>query len=554
MLRAVDERKKFGAFYTPDSLSQLLCDWAIRSRSETVLEPSFGGCGLLRSSKFRLSKLGAKKPINQIFGWDIDPIAFQYLADMLESPVDLKNFIHGSFLSAETPPDWPERFDTVVANPPYIPYQSLDSATRKELQARVWPVPNIGGRASLWAYFILESLSKLKVSGRMAWILPGTVMNANYAKPILEYLPSVFSRSLALIVRDRIFLDEGTDEETVILLLDDYSPGGTSGTIHVCRSEKLADIPNEIVKWDLNQQRVFTPDFRQAHLSMNETVLKQFHKLSELPSAKTLGDIATVQIGLVTGANEFFILNNSSLAANGLGSTDCKPILSKFNQAPGLRFRRKDFLSMAALDARVYLIDATNANKSVPLQDYLNSFDKERIAKISTFKKRKIWSQPDDNKIPDAFFPVMHHTGPRIVLNDDQMTCTNTTHRLYFKDKVPSHQRRLVAISLLTSFSQLSAEMTGRTYGSGVLKHEPREAEKIKLLLPDIAKSTVNTWFKRIDLKLRSGIESEASALADELIFGALKMKDVQRTSRKLQATLQLVRDARRPSKRSQQH
>ena len=47
----VEDRRILGAYYTPERLSQLLTDWAIRHVDDTVLEPSFGGCGFLATAR-----------------------------------------------------------------------------------------------------------------------------------------------------------------------------------------------------------------------------------------------------------------------------------------------------------------------------------------------------------------------------------------------------------------------------------------------------------------------------------------------------------------------
>ena len=44
-VRPRDWRTTLGIFYTPGPLAETLVDWAITDRNQTVLEPSFGGCG-----------------------------------------------------------------------------------------------------------------------------------------------------------------------------------------------------------------------------------------------------------------------------------------------------------------------------------------------------------------------------------------------------------------------------------------------------------------------------------------------------------------------------
>ena len=137
----------------------------------------------------------------------------------------------------------------------------------------------------------------------------------------------------------------------------------------------------------------------------------------------------------------------------------------------------------------------------------------------------------------------MNQHGPKMVLNEANVTCTNTIYRAYFLDKNLSiFDKKLIAISLLTSFSQLSAEFTGRRYGSGVLKHEPSEMRKIKLLLPsNIDPTLIFEYFSKIDLALRNDNHNLATLLADEIIL--LELSDTEKLT--LQNELNSIRSRR---------
>jgi hypothetical protein len=266
-----------------------------------------------------------------------------------------------------------------------------------------------------------------------------------------------------------------------------------------------------------------------------------------LPDCKSLGDVASVQIGLVTGANEFFVLGNDGLEEANLLKEDCTPILAKFIAAPGVSFSLTDHFSFIAGGGRGYLVDSDGQCGNDRIQAYLETFPLERRTETSTFKKRKIWSKPDDGRVPDAFFPVMHHWGPRLVMNPYSFTNTNTIHRVYFREGVDNDAGKLIAISLLTSFSQLSAELVGRRYGSGVLKHEPREAEKIRVLLPKLSPAAIEKAFNALDKDLRAGNREGAMKRADKLVFAAAKVVDQKAVSMALSGALEHIRQNRRP-------
>lgn len=544
--RPLEDRRKIGAFYTPEPLSQILSDWAIQSSLDFVLEPSFGGCGFLQCAQDRLVELGCGEPRKHIYGCDIDPVAFDYLADVFHAPVDLSRFSQTDFLEVSPGGEWPDTFSVVLANPPYIPYQELGTERRQTLSSTKWLIEGVAGRASLWAYFLTHSLSFLAKDGRMAWVLPGAFLQADYAKPIRKYLAGAFSRVAAILIRERIFLDVGADEETIILLADGYQ-APASGHIELGQVETLDALRQLIKDWDGGNWVGKKSNIRPASLNLSPAESDVLVRLESLPDCKSLGDVASVQIGLVTGANEFFVLGNDGLKDAGLREEDCTPILAKFIAAPGVSFALTDHLSFLAGGGRGYLVNSDGQCGNGRIQAYLDTFPLKRRADTSTFKKRKIWSNPDDGRVPDAFFPVMHHWGPRLVLNPYAFTNTNTIHRVYFLDSVADASRKLIAISLLTSFSQLSAELVGRRYGSGVLKHEPREAEKIRFLLPKVGPTAIEKAFNAIDHDLRTGKRENAMKRADKLVYTAAKIADRDAVSTALSGALDHIRQNRRP-------
>ncbi len=221
----ISERKRLGAFYTPESLSCVLTDWAVRKATDKILEPSFGRCGFLAAARRRLQALGCRDPKRQIFGCDVDKSAFGFLADVLGPPVDAHNFRQEDFLDLKAGFHWSDLFNATVGNPPYIPYQAIREGRRIELaqRAAVMGVP-VGGRASLWAHFLIHAVSFVAPGGRMAWVLPGSFLQADYAVSVRDYLSRSFENVLCVLMHQRFFKEEGTEEETVILLARDKCP------------------------------------------------------------------------------------------------------------------------------------------------------------------------------------------------------------------------------------------------------------------------------------------------------------------------------------------
>ena len=245
------ERKRLGAFYTPESLSRVLTDWAVRSASDRVLEPSFGCCGFLAAAQRRLRVLGCKKPNTRIFGCDIDDKAFVFLDKVLGSQQGCNNFMKKDFLDLQPKHTWPMQFDAVIGNPPYIPYQSILESRRNNFTHH-WTNIGIalGKRASLWAYFVLHATSFMTRGGRMAWVLPGSFLQADYAIAVRDYIENIFERILCVRMKQRFFKHEGTEEETVIVFADNYTDASQSRKMYFSEAETIDALEKILSDWE----------------------------------------------------------------------------------------------------------------------------------------------------------------------------------------------------------------------------------------------------------------------------------------------------------------
>ncbi|MBS3668113.1 Eco57I restriction-modification methylase domain-containing protein [Vreelandella boliviensis] len=548
--RDIAEKRLLGAYYTPERLSDILSRWAIRSCHDQILEPSFGGCGFLKSATKILTELGSQDPRQSIYGCDIDTVAFQFLAEVFESPVDLHRFLKQDFLDINEPPNWPANFDVVIGNPPYIPFQKIESEKRSELNRRIVGAGKLGGRAGLWAYFVAHSISMLKEGGRMAWVLPGAYLHANYARELRNYLSQHFVKLACYVIHERLFLNEGTDEETIILLAEGHSlePHDVC-SVSFREAKTLTELESLIESWSKTTSSRNASYERPALLNLKGKARLSYETLASTAVCKTFGDMALVNIGVVTGANDFFVLNHDQLLEKGLKPSDCDPIVAKFKQISGLEYTDNDHDSALESGFKGYLVNGFGRENNENVFAYIDTFPTERRNTTATFKKRKVWYNTGDTKMPDAFFPVMHHSGPKLVLNTMGCNSTNTIHRVYFKDSINQSKKELLCISILSSFSQISAEIVGRRYGSGVLKHEPSEAKKIAVLMPEISTEAVKLAFLKIDTALRQDDFVEAMTIADSLLASALPTGKLRDCFGLLPEALEKIRKQRRPQR-----
>lgn len=550
--RSIETKKQLGAFYTPSEATKILCDWAIQSPADLILEPSFGGCGFIDASFEKLTSIGCKSPEGQVFGCDIDEVAFHHLSDIIGSTISENQFIYADFLKLRSSAFSGNRFDVIIGNPPYISNHNMS----EEQKIAAMEAIKAGGlsldkKASLWAYFVLHSLSFLKENARMAWILPASFLNADYSTNVKEILFSKFKNVLMISLGERLFLSEGADESTVILLCDKHHLNTFGGSINYSYASSLQELNNILMSWSSGLLASCDNSARPSLALIGNEASQYFNLIKNNRNTVRFGAFAKILIGIVTGANNFFVINKSTANKNNLQSSYLTPIFSKFNISSGVMLGDHDIDQAIARDKKCLLVDTTKVlSLDGELRDYLETFPADDILTNQTFKKRTIWHRPDDGRLPDAFLPYMIHAGPILVLNEAHITSTNTIHRVFFNSDISSLQIKLIAISMLSTFSQLSAEIEGRTYGSGVLKLEPKEASNILMHIPDgITENDANRTLELIDNFMKLGDLDKVQQAADSLMlrsFGDVYGPDIFNS---LSNTLQMARSRRRKSR-----
>ena len=314
-----EDRKRMGIYYTPSGAARILCEWAIRSGSDRVLEPSFGACGFLEAAADRLREAGADSPLDQLYGCDIDEAAFtKYLDPKLGRGVESGRYLHRDFLSVR-PDDFDGgAFDAVVGNPPYVSYHTMDEEQRAAAEKALADAGlQISPKASLWAYFLLASTMFVRPGGRVAWILPSSFLYAEYAALVRDHLGRCFGRCLVVQLGQRLFLSEGTEEATIVVLAEGFGATG-EGEVVLDFAETLADLERGVEAWARHESEAKAFDGRASALMLGDAAEGAMEAATGAGRIVSVGAVADVRIGIVTGANPFFVIDEATAERHGL--------------------------------------------------------------------------------------------------------------------------------------------------------------------------------------------------------------------------------------------
>lgn len=124
-----DLRKARGAFFTPEPLTRFITNWAVRSQTDRVMEPSAGDAAFLIEAVRRLTDLGAASPT--VAGVEIHEHSARVARDRITEAGGTPDIIHSDFFLVDPAPS----YDAVIGNPPYIRYQDFTGEARTRSRA-----------------------------------------------------------------------------------------------------------------------------------------------------------------------------------------------------------------------------------------------------------------------------------------------------------------------------------------------------------------------------------------------------------------------------------
>lgn len=511
-----DRRRALGIYYTPPEAAKVLARWAIRHPDELVLEPSFGGCAMLSAAVNVFQSLGNSQPSKQLYGFDVDPDAFAHLASIGIDNVS-GNFKHLDFLcsSAES-----VRVDAVLANPPFVSYHRLNENQRRLIEkVRQKYFPALHKKASLWAYFLLHSLSFLRPGGRMAFVLPNAIGTADYSRPLLDFLREHFAQVELVHVSERLFIQAGADERISLLFLSDYRPNGVPcpeplRLRDIVRVREIADFNDSTINASGHPKIV---DVRSKAEKAIENLQKN--------GFDELGSVASVRIGEVVGDVRFFVRPLSEWLRLRIDKGYLQPILTRSGQIRGCYLPKENGEGLSSVP---YILLPPEHNLPDEISAYLAQYPEEAVAANKTFKKRPYWYRCSYTRDADAFIGSMNHDYPRVIGNESGISCSNAFYKISL-NKRPELSSWLPILSLTTPM-RLSAEVLGRVRGSGGIKLEPSDVKRLCIpsVLPNMAEDEFQTFRARINEMLVQGELDAASQLADSQVYLQPKLIDIQ--------------------------
>ena len=509
-------RKARGAFFTPPEVARYICEWAIRAPTDRVYEPSCGEADFLLAAGQRLRELGAERVDGDLLaGAELhEDSAREALAELAELGMTADVAV-SDFFDVELPAG---SFDAIVGNPPYVRYQAFHGEPRAKAQAAALKAGvRLSGLASSWAAFTVRSAQLVRPGGRLGFVLPAELLSTNYAAPVRRYLAERFASVRLIMFDERVF--PGVLAEVVLLLAEGAGPTDAIKVSQARNLHALADPP--VTHWrPTDLEAKWTPALLATDVAESYAeVLRRDH----FTQLDTWG---STDLGMVTGNNRWFCLTPARARELGLTEGELARISPPGSRhLRGLTFSERAWRELAEQDRRVFLF-APREDLEVQLTPaaaaYIAAGVEAKVPDAYKCRVRSPWWKVPRVGVPDLLLTYMNHDTPRLVTNEAGVTYLNSVHGVALNRGHRALGRDLLPIGVLNSLTLLGAELVGRSYGGGILKIEPKEADLLPVPSPTVlagAAGALRALRPQLAKHLRNADLDAAVTLVDRVLL-----------------------------------
>lgn len=504
--------KSTGSYYTPEKLAKFILHHVF-TRFEgkphlRVLEPSCGDGVFLES----LNEYNQNIVVDAV---EKNSAAIKK-AQKRNRKKNIKiRYIKANFLKQKFGTD----YDLVVGNPPYIGRKLL---AKYELEA-CSKIHSDGGLSAnsirnIWPAFVIKSSQLINEQGVLAMVLPGELLQVSYAGEIRDYLENNFQSVELLSFESLVFPALGQD----VVVLFAYKTSQSRGL----RYARVKDIDSLNTSLTF-RTRVAPSRTKWTSLVLTDDDLEFLFKVSE--NFKKISSYCSSSPGVVTGANDFFIINKTIVDRYKL-SQYAKSILQKSTYVGNEVFFDKDqFGRLEKSDKPSFLLDlGDNSLESLPIevQEYLRLGKRRKIHTGYKCKNRTPWYNIPVVWAPVGMFFKRSHIFPKILRNDANVLVTDTAYRIIPHD---GYNIESIIYSFYNSLTLAFSELNGRYYGGGVLELTPSEFQGLPIpyqnITPDAFKMFASRFHASDDL---SALVNEN----DKFLLSSMSGIDIERLQR----------------------
>jgi adenine-specific DNA methylase len=508
-------QKLRGGYYTPPDLATFLARWVKAINPKKILEPSCGD-GVFFSAFHQVKGFG--RATVTAFELDKDEAAKASRrardAGLKNVSVNATDFLGWAIAHMD---DETTRFDAVLGNPPFVRYQYLPEPFQERAEEifRQLRLP-FTKHTNAWVPFILASLALLRPGGRMAMVVPAEIIHVMHAQSLRSYLGRECRRLVVIDPEELWFTD--TLQGAVLLLAEKRHDAAD-------KAEGLGIFPVKGRAFlDLDPADVFaapraingkTVEGKWTRAILEPKTRALFDELTGHPEVHRFDDVAQVDVGIVTGANKYFLVTDEVVRRFHLEQW-AHPMFGRSEHCPGIIYDKQqhEANARAGNPTNFLWLQGNAVGNNAAARAYIKKGEAQTLHTRYKCRVRSPWYTVPSVYATEVGMLKRAHDTPRLILNKLGAYTTDTAYRIRTQQ---ADAEQLVAC-FVNPLTALSAELEGRHYGGGVLELVPSEIERLILPLPKKARVDI----RQLDQTIRSMPMPDVLRLQGKVVLAAL--------------------------------
>lgn len=487
--------KLTGSFYTPKIIADFLIDYlAIKldGNSLTILEPSAGDGVFIRSIYEHKS---FSERIKMVIAVEKEGKELEKIKAITKS-ISFKA-THSDFLEFQK--NNKQKFNLVIGNPPYIKKNLLakEQVFLCENIHKIFPSLSENKIKNIWTAFLLRSINFVSVDGIIAFVLPSELLQVKFAAELRTLILKEFERVEIFTFKELLF-KECKGQDTLLLIGERKSQ---NKGVYYCNIEKLSNLKEK--KFSLAQNvNIRESKWTYYHLTTDEIELLEKIK----KQLRIVNHYCSSKAGIVTAANDFFIVNSSRLKEYSL-QRFAKPIIQKGSCVNGSVILTPDEFENLVKQLKPTFLIALNKSTKIEDDERIHQYLKKGLdlkinERYKTSIRSKWYEVPNVGTPPEAFFFRRCNEYPKLIKNNAHVLATDSAYTIKMRD---DYKIENLIFSFYNSLTLSFAELDGRHYGGGVLELTPNEFKNLPIPYLDVNVKDFNSFI--IDFKNKISIK-----------------------------------------------
>jgi len=465
-----------GQFWTPDWVAEAMVSYAVSNGSDTIFDPTVGAGAFFRAAK----QVGKETARNfRLVGMEIDRAALEKSVHNGLSAEDVAGVTIQDFLL--NPP--PARFNSIVANPPYIRHHRLDMQLKSHLQsfgARLMGKP-LDGRTGAHVYFLLHALQMLAPQGRLAFILPADVCEGISAPTLWNWITKNYKLDAVIAFSPNASPFLGVDTNPLVFLIRNSPREGQFLWVR-CNEPNSQRLKEWIASGFTLRSNGALTIYRR---SLAEGLATGFSRppLERDENSVALGELAKVLRGVATGANEFFFLTEEQAESYHIPPEFLLRAVGRTRDAPENEITKQTMKKLASAGRPTLLFSPDGrpmGDFPSAVRNYLRQGEAMGLPTRPLIASRQPWYKMEKRIPPPLLFAYLGRRNARFIRNFAEVTPLTGFLCVYPRSLDSAFVDNLWR-ALGDPRTIANLPRVGKSYGDGCIKVEPRSLERLPI-------------------------------------------------------------------------